>query len=197
MLGLETLPAPTKTRFPNMPLLAVTLPVTLTTVPVWLATLTIVVNMPLLAVTLPVAEINPAVNKLPPVTLAVVITGPVSETKLPVYVGKYAATLVFEYVPDIPVNCEPLPMKKLPVMLAVAEINPPVRMFPPVTLALALTVLAVITLSPDILPPDPLPTTRLPPLMLPLTETTPPVKLAVFTIVVNMPLLAVTLPLAL
>ena len=59
--------------------------------------------------------------------------------------GRYAATLVFEYVPDIPVNCEPLPMKKLPVMLAadvivdVAEINPPVRILPPVTLAVVIT----------------------------------------------------------
>ena len=58
-----------------------------------------------------VTDINPPVRILPPVTLAVVITGPVNDTRLPVYVGRYAATLVFEYVPAIPVNCEPLPIK--------------------------------------------------------------------------------------
>ena len=41
----------------------------------------------------PVAEINPDVSMLPPVMLAVVVTGPVRLTKLPVYVGKKAATL--------------------------------------------------------------------------------------------------------
>ena len=47
-------------------------------------------------VMLPVALIVPEVCKFPPVTLAVVITGPVRDTRLPVYVGKYAATLAFE-----------------------------------------------------------------------------------------------------
>ena len=44
-------------------------------------------------VMLPVALMIPPVSMLPPVMLAVVVTGPVSDTKLPVYVGKYAATL--------------------------------------------------------------------------------------------------------
>ena len=83
------------------------------------------------------------------------------------------------------------------VTLAVAEINPAVNKLPPVMLALALTVLAVITLAPAMLPPVPLPVVRFPPVILPVTDTTAPVKLATFTMLVNMPLLAVTLPLAL
>ena len=47
-------------------------------------------------VMLPAALIMPDVRKLPPVMLAVVTTGPVRDTKLPVYVGRYAATLAFE-----------------------------------------------------------------------------------------------------
>ena len=34
--------------------------------------------------------------------LAVVVTGPVSDTRLPVYVGKYAATLALPYVAGNP-----------------------------------------------------------------------------------------------
>ena len=40
------------------------------------------------AVMLPAADISPPVRILPPVMLAVVITGPVNETRLPVYVGR-------------------------------------------------------------------------------------------------------------
>ena len=42
---------------------------------------------------LPVTPKNPLVIILPATTLAVVITGPVRLTRLPVYVGKKAATL--------------------------------------------------------------------------------------------------------
>ena len=49
------------------------------------------------------------------------------------------------------------------------------------------------TLAPVIFPSDP-EVDRLPPVMLPVTDTTAPVWLATFTMLVNMPLLAVTLP---
>ena len=106
--------------------------------------------------------------------------------------------VVLPFTTKLPVIVASLLINRLaPVMLPVAEINPAVNKLPPVMLALALTVFAVITLAPAILPPDPLPVIRFPPVTLPVTDTTAPVKLAVFTIVVNMPLLAVTLPLAL
>ena len=54
--------------FVNIPLLAVTLPVTLTNLPVKLATFTMFVNMPLLAVTLPVAD-NPSPDINPPLEI--------------------------------------------------------------------------------------------------------------------------------
>ena len=41
----------------------------------------------------PVTLKNPLVIRLPATTLAVVITGPVKLTRLPVYVGRKAATL--------------------------------------------------------------------------------------------------------
>ena len=55
-------------------------------------------------------------------------------------------------------------------------------------LALAVVVLIVIV------PPVTTVVFTLPAVTLPVTDTNPPVKLAVFTMVVNMPLLAVTLP---
>ena len=58
-------------------------PVLIKLLPVMLATL----------VMLPVTPKKPPVMILPATTLAVVITGPVRLTKLPVYVGKKAATL--------------------------------------------------------------------------------------------------------
>ena len=61
---------------------------------------------------LAVAEINPAVNKLPPVMLAELVIVLVAEINPPVRI---------------------LPL----VMLAVAEINPPVRILPLVMLAVA------------------------------------------------------------
>ena len=60
--------------------------------------------------------------------------------------------------------------------MPVAEINPAVRMLPPVMLALALTVFAVITLAPAILPPEPAPVIKLPPVILPVAEINPPVN---------------------
>ena len=72
-----------------------------------------------------------------------------------------------------------------------------------VTLPLALTVVAATAptkLPPCILPVvDMLPDPNVPPaaVTLPVTDTNPPVKLAVFTMVVNIPLLAVILPVVL
>ena len=63
---------------------------------------------------LPVALINPAVSKLPPVTLAVAETSPAVNTLPPVIL---AADVIVE----------------------VADIKPPVNTLPPVTLPLALT----------------------------------------------------------
>ena len=56
-------------------------------------------------------------------------------------------------------------------------IDPPVIKLPPVMLALALTVFAVITLAPAILPPDPAPVIKLPPVMLPVADINPPVMM--------------------
>ena len=55
--------------------------------------------------------------------------------------------------------------------LPVAEINPAVKILPPVTFALADNVVALITLAPVILPPVPPPLT-----ILPATDTSPPVS---------------------
>ena len=52
---------------------------------------------------------DPVVLMLPPAMLPVVVTLPVSAARLPVYVGRYAATLALPYVAGSPVNCEPLP----------------------------------------------------------------------------------------
>ena len=72
---------------------AVAAEVALATVPVTLAP-TMLVNPDPLPTNLPVCAITSTVAMmLPPVTLAVVVTGPCKLTRLPVYVGKYAATL--------------------------------------------------------------------------------------------------------
>ena len=63
------------------------------------------------------------------------------------------------------------------VIVDVAEINPPVNTLPPVMLAVAVTVLAEITLAPVKLPPDPPATIKLPPVMLPVAEISPPVRM--------------------
>ena len=54
-----------------------TLPATLTIPPVKLDTFTMLVNIPLLAITLPVTLANPPVTKLLPCTLPVLDTNPV------------------------------------------------------------------------------------------------------------------------
>ena len=46
----------------------------------------------------------------------------------------------------MPVSCDPLPIKKLPVMLPVADINPAVKIFPPVTLPVAVINVSTVTL---------------------------------------------------
>ena len=106
--------------------------------------------------TLPDAEIKPAVIMLPPVMLAVAETTPVTcapvvanTVTLPVppmpteTLPPELTTLTFDVplticvgVPAaIPVNAEPLPMKKLPVTLPVADTSPAVSTLPPVMLA--------------------------------------------------------------
>ena len=77
-----------------------------------------------------------------------------------------------------------LPAITLPVTLA----RPAVNKLPPVMLA----ELVIVDVA-DIRPP----VKMLPPCMLPLTDTTAPVWLATFTMLVNIPLLAVTLAVAL
>ena len=57
-----------------------------------LAAVTLLVSR-LAPMILPEAFNDPDVLRLPPVMLAVVVTGPVRLTRLPVYVGKKAATL--------------------------------------------------------------------------------------------------------
>ena len=109
------------------------------------------------ALTLPVAEINPPVNKLPPVTFAV------TETVVPVCV--VALTLA-------PPNMLP------PVMLPVAEINPPVNKLPLVVLAVTVKapnvptavifVCDAVVNVPTMLVPD-----KLPPVMLPVADINP------------------------
>ena len=64
--------------------------------------------------------------------LPVVLTGLVPSA------AKLATTLALPYVAGNPVSWEPLPTKKLPDTLPVAEINPAVKMLPPVTLPVAL-----------------------------------------------------------
>ena len=115
-----------------------------------LSTFPLTLKLP--AVMLPVAEINPPVNKLPPVTFAVTDTVvpvcvvaltfappntlpavilPVAEINPPV--KKLAAVLL----PVLEIN--PLFIRFPLVTLPVAEINPPVRTLPPVMLPVALT----------------------------------------------------------
>ena len=105
-------------------------------------------------------------------------------------------------MPTPPPNILPLVLILPTVMFPVVVIIPePASMLPPVMLAVALILPLVIMLPPELMNPEaeilpepgPLKIVKFPPAMLPVTDTTAPVKLAVFTIVVNMPLLAVIL----
>ena len=69
-----------------------------------------------------------------------------------------------------------VPVMPAPVMAPVAEINPAVRKLPACTFAVALSVVALITLAPVTLPPDP-EVVILPPVTLPVALTNPPVKM--------------------
>ena len=107
-------------------------------------------------VIVPVAEIRPPVKMLPPVTLPLADINPVINAPVVANTATFAVpptptetlppeltTLTFDVplticvgVPvAIPVNCDPLPMKKLPETLPVALISPAVNKLPPVTLA--------------------------------------------------------------
>ena len=57
-------------------------------------------------------------------------------------------------------------------MLPVADINPPVRMLPPVILAVTLTVVPVCVVALTLAPPK-----MLPPVMLPVADINPPVRM--------------------
>ena len=140
------------------------------------------------AVTVLVADIKPAVNKLPPVTLPLTLNKPATyspvganTTTLPtpltdiVTLAAAAEILTlllplvtFDTLVIMPVNCEPLPSIKLPVILPVAliipavrilpcialpvlDIKPAVKMLPPVTLPVAVTRPAVVIFPPTTL----------------------------------------------
>ena len=146
---------------------------------------------------MPVALTKPAVNKLPPVILPLALTTPVIYSPVVANVAIAAVpvtpmvTLLFAAITtlllpltielpaltEIPVNADPLPMKKLPVTLPVADINPTVvilpcialpvllinptvNMLPPVILA-ALVMVLVADINPAV--------NMLPPLALPVT----------------------------
>lgn len=143
---------------------------------------------------LPVAEIKPAVNMLPPVTLAATV----SEVNVPNDVMLVCAAVAT------------VPNRLPPVMLPVAEIAPAVNTLPPVMLPVALTLAAVtnvvaLTLLPAMFPPvrlavifallmSPVSTTLAPDIT-PKVMMLPPTTLPVAdTAMVALTLLAVTLP---
>ena len=131
-----------------MPLLAVTLPVTDTKVPVWLATFTMLVNMPLLAVTLPVTDIKvpvwlaaftmvvaitlldvtlPAVDILPPVML------PLTDNR-PVMYSPVVANTATLPVPPTPTVILPPELTtvtfEVPLLILATDVITPVRLAP-------------------------------------------------------------------
>jgi hypothetical protein len=100
----------------------------------------------------PVADINPAVNKLPPETLPVTFTlvnvptevmfGCAAVVTVPAVVAVTAlvafGTVPVTLAPGIDVNPAPDPLNCEPVIWPAADIKPPVKTLPPVTLPLAL-----------------------------------------------------------
>ena len=62
-------------------------------------------------------------------------------------------------------------MKKLPITLPVAEINPPVNKLPPVMFAVTETVVPVCVVALTLAPPN-----MLPPVILPVADIKPPVN---------------------
>ena len=111
----------TFTMLVNMPLLAMALPVTDTTIPVWLATFTIVVNWPLLATALPVVEI------FPPMIL------PVADIKPLTYSPVVANTATLP-VPPTPTVMLPPELTtvtfELPLLMLATDVITPVRLAP-------------------------------------------------------------------
>ena len=96
----------------------------------------------------PVALTIPPVNKLPPVILAVALTVPVVATALVVLLNVKPA-VAFSMPPSLKITCvlapgeTKLPIMLPPVILPVADINPFVRILPPVTLPLRLATVQI------------------------------------------------------
>ena len=96
-----------------------------------------------------VAEMSPPVSKLPPVTLPLTLR----LVNVPTVVKLENITLLLRVLPVnalastllavTPVNCDPLPIKKLPVTLPVALTTPPVNTLPPWMLPVALKLVPV------------------------------------------------------
>ena len=159
MLPAALINPPVKTLPP------VTLPLAVTTEPINVEPVTVLVadiNPPvnklppeMLAalVMVDVALINPAVSKLPLVVLAVTASDVSVPTEamfafaLPDTVAAYLVVGMLNVpvtlAPGILVNPAPDPLNCDPVIVDVAEINPPVNILPPVTLPLALNTLPV------------------------------------------------------
>ena len=113
---------------------------------------------------------------------------PVTLTTVPV------CEATFTMLVNIPLLAVTLPdtLTTAPVWLATFTmlVNMPLLA---IALPVTLSVVPEITFAPEILPPDP-EVIILPPVTLPVTLTTVPVCEATFTMLVNMPLLAVTFP---
>ena len=107
---------------------------------------------PLLTVKLPTcaspvpSNLNMPNRMLPPVMLPLVDIGLVPNA------ARLAATLALPYVDAIPVSCDPLPIKKLPVTLPVALTIPPVNTLPPVMLPVTVLVPELTIFPPVMLP---------------------------------------------
>lgn len=86
---------------------------------------------------LPVLLINPAVNRLPPVTLLVELTSPAVKILPPVILAALVIVEVAEIKPAV--NKLPPVIFAADVIVDVAEINPAVKMLPPIILPLAET----------------------------------------------------------
>jgi hypothetical protein len=100
-------------------------------------------NVSALPYTLPVADINPDVNKLPPVILAALVIVLVADINPAVKIFPCIALPVLDINPAV--NKLPPIIFAAEVIVLVAEINPAVRIFPPVILPLPVIVPSILT----------------------------------------------------
>ena len=100
-------------------------------------------NVSALPYTLPVADINPDVNKLPPVILAALVIVLVADINPAVKIFPSIALPVLDINPAV--NKLPPIIFAAEVIVLVAEINPAVRIFPPVILPLPVIVPSILT----------------------------------------------------